>query len=1084
MRKRGLLKTGLLVASFAAIIPAAKLDANAAETDVAEVDAVAEVAEAAEAEEVQETDVVQEVTAPANGWQKTEDGRYMYYVEDIKVTNQVMKIDGAYYGFDWNGYMYDDATFSFYDYETGTSTNYRAKAGGKLYAGEWYKQDDYNWYYYTKTAKAADGVVKVGTKSYLFGYAGRLQMSYYGQIDGKWVVSDADGVATVLSEGDGWKQANGNYYYVKDGELATDKVLKIGKNYYYFNHVGVMAKGYGFSRYDYDLDKSFSYRATDDGPLYVNAWYENNNGWSSTWHYYGADGKAAEGLTTIGGKKYIFQTYDNGMYTDQALFSEGIAYVVGENGVAKEAKTGWNQAGKKYYYFTGEEFFRGTVMQIGSDYYGFNDAGVMYDNETFSMWDENYETKYPKYYRAKPGGKLYKSTWYYNYYYSKDGSALEGLRTVAKKQYYFVQGKALQGEYFTLNGELYFANASCIVSKVTKDGFYYHNAVRDKISYVSGGKVLKSAWKKVGGQYYYFDADGYAVVNDIYEIDGKMYLFDLDGTLAGTKGWKRGNEFYVTGSGALAVGEKKIGNDYYYFNEMGYRQSGLIVIDGEKYLYGPDGKYIGKASGSGWNEIKGTYYYVKKDGSVAEGLLKIGKQEYYFGYDGRMLTDTIQYIDDQGSALFKADGKRLQNGWYQIDGKWYYAKDGFLVNGGIVTIDGKDYMFDYSYRLVTRTNVRSDKLVSINTAGAITSQKKMADGWTLADGNYYYFKDGSPYTGWVGNYYISGGVMRRNTTSPDGYWLRYDGQYQKTQGWAVAGTGKNKYENGYYVKKNGKLAKNEWLEISGKWYYFGDYYSRYTGVCQIDGVWYVFDYEGVYLKEIGKTLPNGWVEAGSNYYYFESGDFVDGEKKIGGKTYTFRDSFMVKNDLHTNSNVGAYYSDSNGVDQTSYKGWMRVNGNWFYFMDNNKADSYGWTVRGTSQCYISYGAVTGDRVISGKLYTFNSDGVLVKEHAVQNGWYKTGGKYYYFKDGEAERSTLVTEKGKTYLIGSDGALVTNNSSYATDMNYSGGIYYANANGEIVTNTWKKVDDEDRYFGEDGRMLTGIWKIGGKVYFFD
>jgi len=142
-----------------------------------------------------------------------------------------------------------------------------------------------------------------------------------------------------------------------------------------------------------------------------------------------------------------------------------------------------------------------------------------------------------------------------------------------------------------------------------------------------------------------------------------------------------------------------------------------------------------------------------------------------------------------------------------------------------------------------------------------------------------------------------------------------------------------------------------------------------------------------------------------------------------------------------------------------------------------------WSTQGTAQYYSNYGMVTGTQVIQGKLYTFNANGALVKEHSVQNGWYAYEGAYYYFKNGEALTDTLVNDKGKIYLIGWDGKLVKNSYSWASTSSY-GATFYADANGVIVTNTWKKVDGRDRYFGSDGRMLSGIQKINGKVYYFD
>ena len=1098
MRKKKLLKAGIVAASFAAMVPVATMDVFAEETEETSVVAEAEAENKAEDEadedvaapavkaDVSETDVSEtDVTEAENlsdspsfapeeksGWVE-EDGGWRYYYgsgSNDYYKSGLYEINKRFYYFRWNGLMLDNESTSYYDSEKQRSVYVRAKEGGILYRGEWYQSDD-SWYYYGSDCYSAYGPVTVGKKTYLFGYSGNLIRNYIDKFDNIWYVSDEEGIATALPTKDGWAQVNGNYYYIQDGDPVKDAVIKVGSAYYGFAYNGVMRANTSFSKYDYDIGKSYYYRAKADGKLYCNEWFRSSD-WDS-WRYYGADGKSASGITTINKKTYIFRDYDSGMYADTVMLYDGKPYIIDENGVATLAKEGWNKVGTTYYYVQDGDFVKDTVLKIGSGYYGFRWDGKMYDNETFDVDGLCY--------RAKEGGALYQNTWYYNYYYHSDGVAGEGLETIGGKQYYFEDGKAVQGQFFLVDGELYHADGKCVVTKVTKDGFYYHNANRSSMSFVSGGKVLKNEWKKSGGKYYYFDEDGYALTEGIHEVNGRRYLFDHDGAMA-ESGWKLGNRVYVTGSGALATGDMKIGGIWYYFDEYGDKQTGLVETEAGLFLYGPDGAYIGKATGSGWNQIKGTYYYVHSDGSVAKGLKTIGKNDYYFDASGVMVTDEINWIDS-GNMLFKSNGQRLMNGWYQLQDNWYYAEDGYIVRNTNKTINGKEYYFNYSGAMVISSFIQDDDLINIGSNGVVTSKKHAANGWTLVNGNYHYYKDGARYTGWLGDYYFADGSMVRNTYG-DGYWLGYDGKYQKTVGWAVAGVPGDQWETGYYVKKGGKLAKNEWLQIGGKWYYFGSYYSRYTGLNEIGGVYYIFNADGTMQTTIGKSLPNGWVQAGSEYYYFESGDIINGDYEINGKVYSFSYSLMIKNSFNGEFNYrNVYYCDSKGYAQTGNKGWKQISGNWFYFGENNKTSMSSWSTQGTAQYYSNYGMVTGTQVIQGKLYTFNANGALVKEHSVQNGWYAYEGAYYYFKNGEALTDTLVNDKGKIYLIGWDGKLVKNSYTWASTSSY-GATFYADANGVIVTNTWKKVDGRDRYFGSDGRMLSGIQKINGKVYYFD
>ena len=71
----------------------------------------------------------------------------MQYVNNYAyVHNCVLKIDGNYYGFDYNGYMYQDSEFR--DLYNG---EHRAKADGTLYVSEWYQDSDGYWYYYDES---------------------------------------------------------------------------------------------------------------------------------------------------------------------------------------------------------------------------------------------------------------------------------------------------------------------------------------------------------------------------------------------------------------------------------------------------------------------------------------------------------------------------------------------------------------------------------------------------------------------------------------------------------------------------------------------------------------------------------------------------------------------------------------------------------------------------------------------------------------------------------------------------------------------------------------------------------------------
>ncbi len=109
-----------------------------------------------------------------------------------------------------------------------------------------------------------------------------------------------------------------------------------------------------------------------------------------------------------------------------------------------------------------------------------------------------------------------------------------------------------------------------------------------------------------------------------------------------------------------------------------------------------------------------------------------------------------------------------------------------------------------------------------------------------------------------------------------------------------------------------------------------------------------------------------------------------------------------------------YYFNSAGVLQT---GWIKGN-NWFY-ADSKGVLKTGWQkISGTWYYFNTSGAMqTGWQKISGTWYYFNTSG------AMQVGWQKISGKWYYFNSSGSMRTANLTYKGKTYRFYSSGACI-------------------------------------------------------------
>lgn len=114
---------------------------------------------------------------------------------------------------------------------------------------------------------------------------------------------------------------------------------------------------------------------------------------------------------------------------------------------------------------------------------------------------------------------------------------------------------------------------------------------------------------------------------------------------------------------------------------------------------------------------------------------------------------------------------------------------------------------------------------------------------------------------------------------------------------------KNRKGYRYYYTNTGKYAKNTWLAIKGKVYYFNKAGYRATGMKKYKGSRY-------YLAARG-ALHLGWKTIGEKTYYFAtfSGAAFTGWKKIGQHRYYFNDKGVIQRSAW----IGDYYVGADGA---------------------------------------------------------------------------------------------------------------------------------------------------------------------------
>ena len=284
--------------------------------------------------------------------------------------------------------------------------------------------------------------------------------------------------------------------------------------------------------------------------------------------------------------------------------------------------------------------------------------------------------------------------------------------------------------------------------------------VQDSIGwkYEINGKNVISQWMTIGGENYYFDADGYRSIGWKI-IDKQKYYFMPDGHMH--TGWLSFGQtyYYMMPDGHMHTGWLSFGSTYYYMNQDGVRVTGWQTIANQRYYFMPDGHRH-----TGWLSFGQTYYYMMPDGHMHTGWLSFGSTYYYMKQDGVRVTGW-QIIDGK-EYYFDKNGIRTQsvkkNGWITDGGKKYYYKNGEKQIGW-QTIDNQTYYF------MPDGHMHTGWLSFGRTYYYMMPDGHMHTGWLSFGSTYYFMKqDGVRVTGWQTidgkDYYFDSNGVRK-----DGY---------------------------------------------------------------------------------------------------------------------------------------------------------------------------------------------------------------------------------------------------------------------------------------------------------------------------
>lgn len=677
---------------------------------------------------------------------------------------------------------------------------------------------------------------------------------------------------------------------------------------------------------------------SEEGTIYIEStgkYYYYVTGWQkldSKWYYFNPY-MYTSCMAGINEKHYYFDTNGvmlTGWISDTNINGEKIWYYALSNG---ELVTEWQKINNKWYFFHPDSFimFSGGAWEIYGKAYYLDSSGAMRTGWISTVNDDG-ETIWCY---AQPNGELVtgwqkiNGKWYYFY---PEGYAMypEGIREINGEKYYFDKSGAMQTGWFTKDGFICYSNSSGVIQKGWQsiDGKWYYfdpddyhmykngeTYINDKTYYFDENGIMQtgwikattgidgvsfvvwyyaksngelvSGWQRINEKWYYFirgQFDYSLVRSNVYDIDGKIYLFNDDGSLATSKGWVNTYDkwYYGNSDGTAATGWMSIGGKWYYFETSGVMVTGYNYIDGVLYSFTDSGALVGSVTGLGWHrdiyDSGENLYYILPDGKLATGWQSFDGERYYFdlyyhyAYIGGHSIDGKLYLFNDDASLTS------KTGWIKVNGEWYYRTPDGAVTTGWKYIDGKQYYFGYDGIMYANTIVQSEdssKVYFIDAGGTIVSKEgwqkiTYENGYGVYDVWYYVGTDGVCKTGWqkINNkwYFLypndyglrsDTGVMASGTTVFDSnnkvYFVNADGSLVSKEGWQKI---THKSSNGewyewYYVGADG-VCKSGWQKIDGTWYYFNGYDCQMLsdGVYCIDDQVHRFNASGAWLGTV------------------------------------------------------------------------------------------------------------------------------------------------------------------------------------------------------------------------------------------
>lgn len=159
----------------------------------------------------------------------------------------------------------------------------------------------------------------------------------------------------------------------------------------------------------------------------------------------------------------------------------------------------------------------------------------------------------------------------------------------------------------------------------------------------------------------------------------------------------------------------KKGNDWYYVNNSGAKETGWLKVSNKWYYMDTNG-----VMQTGWNKFGNRWYYMNASGAMQTGWNKVGNRWYYMHASGAMNSKT-GWNKIGRNWYYQLSSGAMDTGWRKVSGKWYYLQSNAIMQTGWLKLGNSWYYLDSSGAMLTGTHDISGTSYYFNTSGRMQS---------------------------------------------------------------------------------------------------------------------------------------------------------------------------------------------------------------------------------------------------------------------------------------------------------------------------------------------------------------------------